>query len=153
MLGSSWGLSMGSDRLWEDGVRGNEGAEPKGTRLPRGLDPPHAEVQCQVHVSGHLQDVVWGQPHLGLGIKEGEEIEAGGSDAWDRGETRSGARICRPLPGGPPPGPSPPRASPCTSRATQHVDRAVASRTIFPPSWFLNNRMLPEGYTGSQAWK
>lgn len=42
---------------------------------------PHAEVQCQVCVSGDLKNVVWGQPDLGLGIKEGKEIETGWSDA------------------------------------------------------------------------
>lgn len=42
---------------------------------------PHTEVQCQAYVSGDLQDMVWGQPDLGLSIKEGKEIEAGRSDA------------------------------------------------------------------------
>lgn len=42
---------------------------------------PHAEIQREAQVSGDLQDMVWGQPDLGLGIEESEEIEAGWSDA------------------------------------------------------------------------
>lgn len=42
---------------------------------------PHAEVQRQAGVPGGIQDVIWRQPDLGLGIEEGKKIEAGWSDA------------------------------------------------------------------------
>lgn len=134
------------------GSGGTRGAEQKGARLPRGLHPPHAEVQCQVHVSGDLQDVVWGQPHLGLGIKEGEEIEAGWSDAWNREETRSGVRSCCHLPCGPPHRPGPPLPSlpslpsaPPAHRAQCNTLTMLRLHRLDFLSWFLDNGMLAEG--------
>lgn len=62
---------------------GRDRTEQKGTSLSGGLHLPHTEVQRQAYVSGDLQDMVWGQPDLGLSIKEGKEIEAGRSDAWN----------------------------------------------------------------------
>lgn len=89
-------------QLQEGGVQGSKGTEPKGTRLPRAHHPPHAEIQREAQVSGDLQDMVWGQPDLGLGIEESEEIEAGWSDACNRGERGSGGSICCQLLCGPP---------------------------------------------------
>lgn len=83
-------------------MQGSKGTEQKGTRLPRGHHPPHAEIQRQAHVSGDLQDMVWGQPDLSLGIEESKEIEAGRSDTWNRGERGSGGGSCCHLPCGPP---------------------------------------------------
>lgn len=97
-------------QLQEDGIRGERRDRTKGTSLPTGLHPPHAEVQRQVCVSGDLKNVVWGQPDLGLGIKEGKEIETGWSDAWNREERTSGVSICGHDPTG-----APRRLSPFTS--------------------------------------
>lgn len=77
--GAQLGFSTDSDQVQEGGDRGERGQNES---LPRGLHPPHAEVQHQARVSGHIQDVVWRQPDLGLDIEEGKKIEAGWSDAW-----------------------------------------------------------------------
>lgn len=138
-----WGAGEGGDRT-------------KGDKLPTGLCSPHAEVQRQAYVSGDLQDVVWGQPDLGLGIEEGKEIEAGWSDAWNREETRLGVSVCCHSLCGPPDLLSPFTSLPCTSSPADRRQRNMLTmlwphrRLYFPAclaawmgplDWFLANGM------------
>lgn len=71
-------VSMDSGQVLACGDWGGRGEDKS---LLRGLCPPHAEVQRQAGVPGGIQDVIWRQPDLGLGIEEGKKIEAGWSDA------------------------------------------------------------------------
>lgn len=99
---------------------------------------PHSKIEPQACVLGCVQNVVRGQPDLGLCIVECEEIQAGWSDAWNMGGRKLKPRICRSWESYNPltPGTCPSQAPShlwvvkcwCTHKVVQHFHQAQASQ-------------------------